>query len=427
MNDKQSWNNLGKEIRGAVEEALQTGDFRDFNQIITDKVTDAVDSVKEQVMRKNTEFRENTVEQGAETVRHYREKKQKTAAQKTDCARTSTVAVRPKVAQAALAPFRKIGSVSGVLYLVFGGVGTGVMAVFTAVFLGLFLTMGAKWAGAFVVFALLLLGFVLMINVGSRKRFRLRRAEKYRELSGIRHYINLEELALHTNKSPKFILRDVRKMLDQGFFPEGHLDRQGSCLMLDDRVYSEYLTLEKQRRIQEQEQLARKEEVREKPQETDTNQDSSRHVQLEAVIAEGEDYIRRMRELNDKIPGEAVSAKLFQLEKLLREIFESLKEHPEQLPQMQKFMNYYLPTTIKLVSAYEDFDSLSVQGEDIMEAKVEIEKTLDTINSAFGELLNRLFRDTVYDVTTDAQVLQTMLAQEGLTGGTEFADASKSG
>jgi hypothetical protein len=72
------------------------------------------------------------------------------------------------------------------------------------------------------------------------------------------------------------------------------------------------------------------------------------------------------------------------------------------------------------VGAYEDFDNMSTQGEEILEAKREIEKTLDTINSAFSELLGRMVRDTAYDVTTDAQVLQTMLAKEGLTGQDAF-------
>ena len=87
---------------------------------------------------------------------------------------------------------------------------------------------------------------------------------------------------------------------------------------------------------------------------------------------------------------------------------------------MRKFMNYYLPTTLKLVAAYEEFNDLRSQGEEIREAKTEIEKTLDTINGAFEELLNRMFRETAFDVTTDAQVLQTMLAKEGLTSQKEF-------
>ena len=179
--------------------------------------------------------------------------------------------------------------------------------------------------------------------------------------------------------------------------------------MLDNRIYDEYLTLEKQRKAQEQEMRALPERpVAEMPVQGTASE-------VDRLISEGQEYIRRLRDMNDNIAGESISAKLFRLENLLKEIFDRLREHPEQVSQMQKFMSYYLPTTLKLVAAYEDFDSLSEQGEDIREAKAEIEKTLDTINSAFSELLNRLFRETAYDVTTDAQVLQTMLAKEGLT------------
>ena len=119
--------------------------------------------------------------------------------------------------------------------------------------------------------------------------------------------------------------------------------------------------------------------------------------------------------MNDKIEGEIISEKLNKLEGILIEIFNRVKAHPEQRNSMQKMMNYYLPTTLKLVAAYEEFDRVSVPGQDIITAKAEIEKTLDTINGAFVELLNNLFQSTAFDVTTDAQVLQTMLAKEGLT------------
>ncbi len=203
--------------------------------------------------------------------------------------------------------------------------------------------------------------------------------------------------------------------------------------MLDDKIYKEYLSLENQRRVQEQEQKQQEKERRRQEKkagkksggskdETQTQQEAFDAAgpeadggELDEMIAEGQSCIKRLREMNDNIPGEEISAKLFRLENILREIFTGLKEHPEQAPQMRKFMNYYLPTTLKLVEAYEDFESVSSQGEEIREAKAEIEKTLDSINSAFEELLNRMFRDTAYDVTTDAQVLQSMLAREGLT------------
>lgn len=258
---------------------------------------------------------------------------------------------------------------------------------------------------------------------------RLDRAQKYLELAGNNHYINLSDLALYTNKPFKFVLKEIRKMLEAGHFPQGHLDNQESCLMLDDKIYREYLDLEKQRRLQEREQKAQELRselsVRKKGNasaETKTvSGTESADAELNAMITEGQECIRKLRDMNDSIPGEEISAKLFRLENLLKEIFEGLKDHREQRHQMKKFMNYYLPTTLKLVEAYKEFDEMEAQSQEIIEAKQEIEKTLDTINCAFEELLARMYRDTAFDVTTDAQVLTTMLVKEGLAGQGVFA------
>jgi len=89
------------------------------------------------------------------------------------------------------------------------------------------------------------------------------------------------------------------------------------------------------------------------------------------------------------------------------------------MSRMHELMDYYLPTMIKLVSAYDEYDHVSEPGEDIIEAKKDIEDTLDTINVALRKLLNNLFKDSVWDVTTDAQVLKSVLAQKGLAGDPE--------
>ena len=77
-------------------------------------------------------------------------------------------------------------------------------------------------------------------------------------------------------------------------------------------------------------------------------------------------------------------------------------------------MDYYLPTTMKLLEAYEELDTQPVQGENILSSKREIEKTLDTLNQAFERLLDDMFQDTAWDVSSDISVLNSMLAQEGL-------------
>jgi 5-bromo-4-chloroindolyl phosphate hydrolysis protein len=118
--------------------------------------------------------------------------------------------------------------------------------------------------------------------------------------------------------------------------------------------------------------------------------------------------------MNENIPGEVISNKLYELEHVLKEIFNRVREHPEQVPKMKKFMDYYLPTTLKLVEAYEEFDSVPNPNDEILQAKSELEKTLDTINASFTELLNQMYQTSVLDATTDAKVLQTMLLKDGL-------------
>ena len=103
------------------------------------------------------------------------------------------------------------------------------------------------------------------------------------------------------------------------------------------------------------------------------------------------------------------------MELLIGRIFDRVKQAPESVADIRRLMEYYLPTTVKLLEAYEELDAQPIQGENITSSKTEIEKTLDTLNIAFEKLLDDLFQDTAWDVSSDISVLHTMLAQEGLT------------
>ena len=85
------------------------------------------------------------------------------------------------------------------------------------------------------------------------------------------------------------------------------------------------------------------------------------------------------------------------------------------MPKLRKFMQYYMPTTLKLVQTYQELDAQPTEGENIRQSKAEIEKTLDTINLAYEKLLDSFFEDAAIDIRSDITVLETMLAQEGLT------------
>ena len=137
---------------------------------------------------------------------------------------------------------------------------------------------------------------------------------------------------------------------------------------------------------------------------------------VQRVIQTGDAFIEKIHKCNDAIPGEEISAKISHMEMLVQRIFDRVEENPENVADIRKLMDYYLPTTVKLLEAYEQLDAQPVQGENILSSKREIEKTLDTLNKAFEKLLDDLFQDTAWDVASDISVLHTMLAQEGLTG-----------
>lgn len=242
---------------------------------------------------------------------------------------------------------------------------------------------------------------------GSYVKQRAKRFKKYVRTMGNKDFYAIEELAQAVRKKDKYVIKDLKKMIRRGWFMEGHLDEQETCFMLTNESYQLYL--------EAQEELERrKEEARRLKEEQELLEQDPVKKQLRMAAEEGKEYIRRIREINDDIPGEEISGKLYRLEKICSRIFEFVEEHPEKLPDIRKFMSYYLPTTLKLVETYHQFSIQPVQGETMTVAKKEIEDMLDHINGAFEKMFDKLFEDDAMDISTDISVLSTMLAQEGL-------------
>lgn len=259
---------------------------------------------------------------------------------------------------------------------------------------------------------LILAGGLALLSMGTGKLTLMDRARRYAQVAGNKLYADISQISASTGTEAKKVLKQIKKMLNKGYFNQAYLDDDGQTLMLSDSVYNQYLSTKKQIEQQRREKLAKEGEPEIMYSAPGLSEEES--LELTTMMNEGEDAINRLHELNDEIPGEIISQKLYRSEDLLKEIFSGLKRHPEQMKRMHKLMDYYLPTMLKLVEAYAEYDKVSVPGKEMLDAKNEIERTLDTINEAFEQLLNNLFRDSVWDVTTDAQVLKTMLANEGL-------------
>ena len=138
--------------------------------------------------------------------------------------------------------------------------------------------------------------------------------------------------------------------------------------------------------------------------------------EMDALIAERARAAGEMRRLNDSIKDEKISAQISRLETTTGKIIDAVVEKPSKLPQIRKFMNYYLPTTLKLLNAYDRMDATGVSGANIDGTKGRIEDMLDTICTAFSRQLDDLYGEEAMDVSAEIKVMEQMLAQEGLGG-----------
>lgn len=391
MNNNSHFNNLGEQMKGAVNEALSTGDFKNLNSLVGDTVKMTIKDAE----AASKEWKKAN-EQGRSVVHDIRNeafpKRQLTQEEKY-YRRTGL-----------LVKVENVGYVSGILFIVFGAIANIPLFVFSLI------ALVCGWSAAGVLLLFLLVS-ILAIWKGKRNLQLVSKAKRYVKLCGSKMYGEVAELATQVGLSPKKVVKELRKILQKGMIPSAHIDKNGTHLLLNDVIYKQYMDAEKTRLTLEEE-----EKNKAKTPVTPLEEAEMQHKkELEQMISEGRDCIKKLRDMNDLIPGEMISAKLYRLENLLKEIFERVQKEPAQMNRMHKVMDYYLPTTLKLVEAYYEFDKVSNPGEEIVSAKAEIEATLDSINGAFVELLNNLFQDRVFDVTTDAQVLQTMLASEGLT------------
>lgn len=413
QNNNQKYSDLGDQIKDSVKNAIDTGNFSGLsdsvsrslsvvlgdvgnavNKAITQSLQDnqynrvgLSNSQREAFERARAEARQQAERFHAEQERRIQLNKQKRA----------NVIKQPLNR----IKFKTIGSVSSPLFIA-----GGLMGLFVGIpFFWLMHVPGVNLLGI----ALALIGTGLL-GVGIHKQKWLSTASKYRDLCKERMYCSIEEIMSATGQSRRKVLKTISKLLSRGYFEEGYIDEERTTFMVSKEVYNQYVNTKKEQARRAAEELqGQGVSVAENSGLSDVQL-----TELNNMIAFGQSSIKRLHELNDQIPGERITAKLYTTEGLLNDIFNRVKEEPEQMRNCRKLMDYHLPTVLKLVEAYAEYDKISVPGEDIISAKEEIEKTIDLINQAFAELLNRLFQESVWDVTSDAQVLKTMLAQEGL-------------
>lgn len=217
---------------------------------------------------------------------------------------------------------------------------------------------------------------------------RMRR--KIDKIVGDAKYMYIQDIADALPCSYDKCCKHLENCIDEGLFgPDAYLDMRCKCLVVSQRP---------------PEPTPAPAPKPEKQPEKQT--DMPERDQYKKILDE-------LRRVNDAIPDEEMSDKISRLEAVSAKIFEQAKSDPDKLPQMRKFMDYYLPTSLKLLNTYAELDNQGVEGENISESKRRIEQTMDTLVKAFENQLDRLFASDALDVSTDIDVMQNMLRADG--------------
>ena len=236
-------------------------------------------------------------------------------------------------------------------------------------------------------------GGAAMLGSGTVMDHRLKRYAKYLAVLGDYEAMSLEQLSRTLGFSRGQVERDLEKMLDQGYFgPAAYLNMELGYLFRSGKAM---------------------EEMRAKQ--------AAQAAQTPKEAEEGySGILRKIRRANDAIADPVLSAKIDRLEEITARIFRAVEEDPKKAGRIDTFLNYYLPTTQKLLDSYAEFEAAGVEGENLRQAKGRIESTMDAIVRGFEHQLDELYKADALDVDSDIRVMETMLRRDTATVEEDF-------
>ena len=317
-------------------------------------------------------------EDAAETATGSVEKKSSSAAGQTKKKGSSILCRTPKVSDGNANVLRNIG----IVLTVIGGI-----ALFGTASDYLFFLQDGHWAWFLeeVFFPMGITAGGLGLLLGSHwMRRRMRRYAKYQAIAGKKPTVTISQLATAADVSPRRVENDLEQMVQKGFWgKEAYLDLGRGVLV---RTFEAAEDLEQAQK-----------EAQPIPEETREGYSGQ---------------LRDIRYANDRIADPVISAKIDRLEDLAGKIFRIVEEEPAKKAKASTFLNYYLPTTQKLLDSYADFEESGVSGENVSQAKQRIASTMDNIVAGFERQLDQLYQSDAMDVDSDIRVMEQMLRRD---------------
>lgn len=241
----------------------------------------------------------------------------------------------------------------------------------------------------------MLVGGGAMIGCGLGMNRSMKRYAQYLAVMGDRPAMSVEELARVTGFSQRRVTKDLQAMISKGFFGgKAYLNRELGYFFRSSQADEDW-----QRRQEEAEEASAP------PKEAEEGYSG---------------ILRNIRRANDRIADPALSAKIDRLEEVTAKIFQAVEADPKKRSSIDTFLNYYLPTTQKLLDSYAEFEATGVEGANLGQAKDRIEKTMDSIVAGFEHQLDELYKMDAMNVDSDIRVMETMLRRDTATVEKDF-------
>ena len=257
--------------------------------------------------------------------------------------------------------------------------------------------------GIIAIFLLFIVNTMIVVRAISEIRF-LRRYDGYRNILRYRLLVMVDDLAEMTNNERKVVEKDLKKSIKRRLIPQGHFGRDKVIFMVSDSVFETY----SKRRAVFDRYFRKLTEERYRM--------MSHSKEIEEILEEGQDYLGKIRDCNDIIKDKVISQKLDRMERVVEAIFHEIDVNPSRArgSKLDVFLNYYLPTTEKLLEAYIDNSEKKVQSKSTEKMQIDITRALDTINVAFEGLLEWFYKKKERDIVGEIFAMEKITAQEGL-------------
>ena len=277
-----------------------------------------------------------------------------------------------------------------------------IIALGTMLYSGTYRMLGIY--GIAIAAAMIFVNLLMMRKSVSEIRF-FRRYDHYINVLRYRNLVIVDDLVNMIEVNRSVVEKDLSKAIKNKLIPQGHFGRENVIFIVSDKTYNTY---SKRKAVFDR---YFKKVIEER------NRMKARTPEVEDLLEQGKVYIGKIRDCNDIIKDKEITDKLDVMERLVSTIFHEVDINPARANNLNVFIEYYLPTTEKLLDAYLDLDEKQIRSAGTEQTKQEISEAFDTINNAYKGLIERFYQEQERDIVSDIFAMETIMKQEGLTNG----------